>query len=456
MNHIAAEYLGSGYDVCGEYADGVSIKKRLFDLSKVPEKDIRQIPNTSSDYFSVQGESYEEYQSSLTGKVGLSTNYGLFSASVESSFSKTELTISESGYVSIKLFMRYETWKLQSRSQDYMYPEVIEDFKNKDGKWLIEQYGAAVVMGMDIGGQWSDNYSVSKLYENATSDVSVSMEAAYGSFISGNGSADIDKAIKKEESIASRRVNVVGGDPKYAPGYLDEWQASVEANPAFMNFVTDGLVWIWEFFPEYKEKLEKGLDEYIKENELNIEKKYLIQSEVVEGYRYASDSGSGADKDLDLYKPATSDAYKYVGVNGNSNSTLIVKELSENYGAIRKPDGWLQVWNDRGSGNTRDYSCWIPIAPPDYVALGVFCRFKVKDQDPPSNKEAEGLVVVHKSLVKETDFTKKKVWKDEGSGADYDLTLGRLPHKALWPSHTTDPKAGILPTMYTLRDKYMA
>ncbi len=99
-------------------------------------------------------------------------------------------------------------------------------------------------MGIDLGGQWSDNLTVSKL---STSDVSVSMEAAYGSFVSGNGSADIMETVNSKESIASRQVVVVGGDPQYAPGHLDEWQASVEDDPAFMNFTPDGLVWIWDF-----------------------------------------------------------------------------------------------------------------------------------------------------------------------------------------------------------------
>ena len=454
MEDIGKAYLGCGYDVCGEYADSVSIKKRLFDLSKVLKQDIQHIPNTRADYFSIHGTSYEKYQQSLAVKAGLSGEYGLFSASVKSSFSSTDLTISESGYVSIKLFQRYSTFKLQATAQDYMYPQVVEDFKNMTGEKLIEQYGGAVVMGLDVGGQWSDNFTVSKLYEHATSDVAVSMEAAYGSFISGSGSSKISTAAEKKSSIASRRVNVIGGDPKYAPGHLDEWQASVRANPAFMNFTSDGLVWIWEFFPEHKDKLKSGLEAYIKAQAVKVDQKNLIQCQTVDGYQYASDRGSGADRNLALYKPATSDTYKYIGVNGNDNRVMIVKELSANYGALREPDGWHLVWNDRGSWNSKNYSCWMPIAPPNYVALGVYCRFGVENQDPPNRDEAKGFVVVHKSLVKTQTITEDNVWSDAGTWASYDLKLGRLPHGALWPSHTRDPEAGILPTSYTMKEKY--
>ena len=458
---IANAFLGSGYDVCGQYADGRSIEKKIFDLNKVPKQNIRQIPNTLADYFTVQGESYQEYQRALTAKAGISTKFLLFSGSVESSFSSTDLSIAESGYVSVKLFMRYETWKLQTMSQEYMYPEVLEDFKTRDGKWLIEQYGAGVVMGMDIGGQWSDNYSVSKLYENSTFKVAASMETAYGSFVSGHGSTEISDAAKNEESIASRRVNVTGGDPKYTPDKIDEWKASVQDKPAFMNFTSDGLVAIWDLFPEYKDKLMTGFAEYVKENQLDIKLQNLILCETHEGLKYASNDGLKSDEDIDLYKPETSENHKYVGVNGNSNKVVMVKQLSHDYGAVCEPTKWHQVWNDKGSHRSHDHNCWIPVGPPDYVALGVFCRFGVhhdhrNPQAPPTKEETEGMVVVHKSLVQETDFETDEVWKDQGSGASHELTLGRLPHHALWPSRTTEPSAGILPTKYTFQDKYMA
>ena len=433
----------------------MSIKKRIFDLSKVPAEDIRQIPNTLADYFSVEGNSHEEYQHDLTVQAGLDTKYKLFSGSVKTSFSSTDLSIAETGYVSIKLFMRYETWKLQTQSQEYMYDEVIDDFKNQDGKWLIEQYGAGVVMGMDVGGQWSDNYSVSKLYENATTKVAASMEAAYGSFIAGNGSTEISDAAKNEESIVTRRVNVVGGDPKFAPSQLENWQSSVQANLAFMNFTPDGLVAIWDLFPEYKEKLQQGFDEYREEHYLSIARKYLISCETVEGWKFTSSSGSGASKQIDLYKPDVSETDIYVGLNGDSNKILIVKQLSENYGAVCKPTTWHLVWRDGGSGNSKDYSCWIPGGPPDFVALGIYCRFQVGSYSAPSEEEAKGIVMVHKSLVRTTDLETSDVWNDSGSGATYDLTLGRLPHHALWPSNTTEAGVGELPTAYTFKDEYM-
>lgn len=341
------------------------------------------------------------------------------------------------------------TIKLQVLDKKYMYDKVIKDFDTKDGKWLIEQYGAAVLMGMDIGGQWSDNMVVSKLYQNSISDVSLAMNAAYASFLSGEGSTTIKKALETEKSIMSRQVQVTGGDPRFPPNSIEEWQASVKDSPALVNFTSDGLVWIWDLFEEHADKLKKGFDEYIAEKSLKYEKKMLIQCQAVEGYKYSSDAGSGAKRNLDLYKPTTSASQKYVGVNGNSNAAIVVSEILPKYGALAPPTGWQQVWNDRGSGEHLDYSCWLPIPPPNYVALGVYCRFRVNGHYPPTPEEVEGFVVVHQSFVKVCfDFKDADVWNDHGTGADFNLTLVRLPHDALWPI-TNDPIGGILPTKYT-------
>ena len=455
ISNVAMEYLGSGYNVCGEYANGVSVKKKLFDLDKVPSKDIRKLSNRSADFFSVVGQSVEEYQKSLAVKAGISGSYKLFSGSVEASFNSTNLSITESSYVSIQLCMRYETWKLQTTAAEYMYPDVLDDFKTKDGKWLIQHYGGGVVMGMDVGGRWVDNLAVSKLYKNSTTQVTVAMEAAYGDVVSGKGSTEISKTVKSENSIASRRVKVIGGDPAFAPGKLEDWQTSVEKNPAFMDFTSDGLVMIWELFPQYKDKLKQGFDEFVKEHQLNIQKKKIIEGLYIEGQKYASDAGSGAKKDLSLYKPTTTSSYKYLGVNGNQNSILVIKEASDRYGALRDPIDWQPVWNDRGSMKFKDYNCWMPVGPPEFVALGVFCRFGVSNQDPPSADEAKGMVVIHNSLVERCELETADVWSDPGTWASYDLTLGRLPDKTLWPSRTTDPEAGDLPSMYKLKKEYL-
>ena len=422
----------------------------------MPPQDIQRIPNGKAYHFSVQGESYESFQQNLSAKVGLSTNFLLFSGSVETSFSKRELSISQTGFVSVKFFMRYDTCKLQARSQKYMYPEVINDFKTKSGRELIERYGAAVLMGMDVGGHWSDCFSVSKLYENSTSSVDVAVSAGYANYVKGEASTSISDAIEREKSIVERKVNVVGGDPKYAPSEIDKWKESVKENPAFMDFTPDGLVAIWDLFPEHAVKLLEGFEEICtQKRKLKIFGKNVVECSIVEGLRFASDAGSHAHRDLDLYKPQSS-SDKYVGVNGNSNKILVIKEVSDKYGAACKPDGWHKVWSNYRGKSPRDYTCWLPKAPPGFVALGIYCKFGADNADPPTEEETRGMVVVSEQLVEKSNVKDNDEWSDAGTGAKYDLRLGRLHHEALWPVYTDDPVAGQLPSVYTIKSEYMA
>ena len=158
LSHYAAfRYLGCGYDVCGQYANVTSTKKQIFDLRRVPKEDTQLIPHTHRNtlFPTITGNNRLDYQKNLSEKAGrrFSEHQSLFSASMESSFDPTHLEISESGYVTLQLYMRKQTWKLSTVSREYMCPGVVEDFEKMDGKWLIETYGAAVVMGLDIGGR---------------------------------------------------------------------------------------------------------------------------------------------------------------------------------------------------------------------------------------------------------------------------------------------------------------
>ena len=97
---------------------------------------------------------------------------------------------------------------------------------------------------------------------------------------------------------------------------------------------SDGLVPIWEVFPAFKDKLKKGFDAYIKKRALNIEKKRIVMAKYTEGSKFATSAGSGARQTLDLYKPSDFTTWKYVGHSGNNNKVLVLKEISDQYGAL--------------------------------------------------------------------------------------------------------------------------
>ena len=140
-----------------------------------------------------------------------------------------------------------------------------------------------------------------------------------------------------------------------------------------------------------------------------------------------------------------------MGPSGNNNKILVIQEVSNKYGALREPVEWQPVWNDRGSGKSRTYSCWLPVGRPEFVPLGLFFRFEASGNYQPTRDEAKGIVVVHNSLVEPCELTDPDIWNDHGTGARYDVTIGEMPHMAMWPRKTTDPDARILPVKHTLK-----
>lgn len=44
---------------------------------------------------------------------------------------------------------------------------------------------------------------------------------------------------------------------------------------------------------------------------------------------------------------------------------------------VKKATGWERIWNDKGSGNRKDYDIYLPTCDDcDFRALGVVCVFR--------------------------------------------------------------------------------
>ena len=322
-------------------------------------------------------------------------------------------------------------------------------------------------MRADIGGRWSDNLTVTKLLSKSTYEIKSKMEAAYTQFISAEVDNTLSVRKENKESIVVRKVRAIGGNPAHAPDNLTEWKKSVEKSLGLVDFTKDGLVPIWKIFPKHEEKLKRAFEKYVKSHQIQVKERKLLQVRFVNGHKCGS--VDFADK-LEVYEPPKDAQWKYVGHNGNNNKVLVVKETVEGYGAIRKPVGWQHVWNNRHRTGARfanlvSYfaignaiatlavgytSIWIPIAPPGYVPLGVFCRIdKLNGRNPPDDEESQGIVVVHESFVEKCATRGRLYERDES--LYYKLSLGELPHNSLWTRQTDDPDAGReLPTPFTL------
>lgn len=142
-----------------------------------------------------------------------------------------------------------------------------------------------------------------------------------------------------------------------------------------------------------------------------------------------NDKGSGADHDVSFYRPIPPAGFHALGSIGQKGyddpngkvAALCVKaaEPTSARPPLARPVRYDFIWSDRGSGADRNGSCWRPVPPAGYVALGdVF----VKGYDAPT---LDAVMCVARGLTFEGTIG-KHIWTDSGSGANHDFSAWRV------------------------------
>lgn len=135
------------------------------------------------------------------------------------------------------------------------------------------------------------------------------------------------------------------------------------------------------------------------------------------------DRGSGGSYDGSYFHPQPPSGFHALGslaFKGYDNpdgkySSLCVKDASGGgKAALSKPTGYDLIWKDSGSGARADGSCWRPIPPSGYVALGdVF-------QSGYSKPSTSDVMCVNNELVAE-GLVGDQIWIDRSTGAHQDF-----------------------------------
>ncbi len=326
--------------------------------------------------------------------------------------------------------------------------QVTDDFKDKVKKAvnatsdnvsklrkLFQEYGYLVPTVYIIGG---------KIFAEETTTFSSLKEKSEKSRKFGAGfSAEIDKAGFKAsasggynqtdqsqnsetnaQSSFSYKKQLKGGDEaKHSDGTA--WLASLTYD-RWQIVGYDDLVPITKFLDEELQQKCENLLETFPEPEIEV--KYT--SDFI---NQGNDSGSRANRSLTVYKPAVDSGWCWVGhyAEGNyssspSGKTIIIKPLKANSDAVKPPLSYEQVWANRGSRASKYFSCWRPIPPQGYKALGYLMRLGKDDYNPPSGEEIKGLVCVREDLVAKGHISNYSIWDDKGSGASKDCTLWKI------------------------------
>lgn len=142
-----------------------------------------------------------------------------------------------------------------------------------------------------------------------------------------------------------------------------------------------------------------------------------------------NDKGSGASQDGGFWQPLPPDGFNALGTlainnysdpntDGN-NWALCVASAPGSNNPIANPVNFELLWNDHGSGGDNDGSCWRPIPPDGYVALG---DVMVSGYDAPS---LNTVVCIRKDLTASA-IAGTQIWSDKNSGAKMDIDVFTL------------------------------
>ena len=139
-----------------------------------------------------------------------------------------------------------------------------------------------------------------------------------------------------------------------------------------------------------------------------------------------NDSGSGADDSVGFYHPVPPEGFHALGSIGlpshewpTESASVCVKTAGPVPGNPAKeplaaPDRFDLIWTDAGSGADDEGSCWRPVAPAGYVALGDVFQSGWEAPD------TSDVMCVAEELTWNGEIS-EEIWVDTGSDADADF-----------------------------------
>lgn len=140
-----------------------------------------------------------------------------------------------------------------------------------------------------------------------------------------------------------------------------------------------------------------------------------------------NDKGSGASRDGGFWHPQAQGPLRPIGsvvvnnynnINGYYSSILVGNNAdSGSPPAVASPNGYTEIWNDKGSGASKDGSLWRPVAPSGYVAMGDVV------QSGYSQPDTNRIWCLRQDLAQAARFGVQSTWDDKNSGASRDVSV---------------------------------
>jgi len=152
------------------------------------------------------------------------------------------------------------------------------------------------------------------------------------------------------------------------------------------------------------------------------DKKPLNLNEIGELKFIWNDAGSGANADVSIWRAEARNGYYPVGdivvaTHSKPKIGFLLRPSNPDGDAVAAPVSYSRIWNDAGSGANRDVQLWKVNCPGGYVSLGGVAT------DGSYPKLGDVYCVKHSYTTYGSSNNWGYTWKDSGSGANRDVTI---------------------------------
>lgn len=459
MTVMEKNVLGCGYDVFGLYADKDSLFSEMFDLTA---DDVEARTDAKLDEQTVTMSSTQEYQKQLSVSVGLEGTNGMFKGAVSTAFHGDKSSTKEQYYQIHTLKKKCIIYSIRPsvKLRDRLRPEVAAAL---DGTMAPDEffhtYCSHYLASVVLGGKATFTCRSDRSAHTSKDSFEATASARYG-VIAGSATTTRDESVRQFLAQNHAELHVIGGSvaatlENWNATTQQDWLRSVDAYPEMIDFTGKGaLVPIWTLCSDAARRaafaaafeLHAGGMDSLHDPALALVHATLLQPA-------ASDAGLTEVKEtLTTFRPEVPEGYFYVGQSLTTDARrapipaatmILLRDLTPYAGqkpaltektahdpkhlatapALAPPIQWECIWTTRKSdAYDHVYSCWRPVAPPGYVALGDFFQRVVRRGMTDSPPDGSYVRCVRRDLTVRAGLG-ERLWSDTGARVEPDISV---------------------------------
>jgi hypothetical protein len=288
LDAAGMDVLGSGYDIGGNYADVADVRAPVLDLAALDRDGLlRRVQYERASYDVVSGQTSREYLNNLQVSVNVSGGGFGFSGSLKTAFSQSRYESSQYSFATVqsiirKYGLRVALSETPEQLRNYLTPAAAAAINdpNVDPLDVFNTFGMYVMRGIIVGGRLDYMTSANMSFDKSGRGIDVYASASFKSLF-GSASLQtqvIDSTSESEFSATQNtHLEVYGGRSEYGQyivnqGQYESWIESVNDNPVFMDFESNGLVGIWELAtdPARQAQLQDAFDTYAEAHGISL------------------------------------------------------------------------------------------------------------------------------------------------------------------------------------------